>query len=118
MEVPRDARGHRDGALETLRMLGGGQIAEIAARQPDEGIEHEHHAALVLAREFAHGHAAKLGRHLPIDEARAIGRQILAQRMKFVPAPPKMAGHFAAQQRQNFVELIGRLDPRIHDDLR
>ena len=60
VEVPRDARGHRDGALETLGMFGGSQIAEIAARQPDERIEHEHHAALVLAREFAHRHAAEL----------------------------------------------------------
>src|ERR1700691_6722621 len=36
--------------------------------------------------------------------------------MRFVAAAAKVAGHFAAQKRKNFVELVGGRDARIHDN--
>ena len=38
---------------------------------------------------------------------------IFAQRMQLVATSAKIAGHFAAQQRQHFVKLLGRLHSRI-----
>src|ERR1700723_1192704 len=37
--------------------------------------------------------------------------------MQFVAAAAKIAGHFAAQQRKNFVKMIGGRHFRIYDDL-
>ena len=116
VEVPGDARSHRNGALESFGVLGCGQCRPAPSRGgPRKRIEHEHHAALVLAREFADHQLPGARGDFPVHEARAIGGKIFAQRMQFVPAPAEVACHFAAQQRQHFVELIRGLDARIHD---
>ena len=126
VEVPGDAGGHGDGALEALRCGCesdadcGRDVATASAltlgRRADKGIEDQHHAALVFAREFADHQAAGLRGDFPIDEAGAVGGQIVAQRMQLVAASAEVAGHFAAQQRQHFVELVGGLDARVDDD--
>src|SRR5271156_1093604 len=36
--------------------------------------------------------------------------------MKFVAAPAKIAGHFAAQKREHFVKLVGGLHARVNRD--
>src|SRR5271154_1388184 len=36
--------------------------------------------------------------------------------MQLVPAAAKIAGHFSAEQRQNFVKMLSGRDFRIHDD--
>ena len=108
-------------AIETARSnrsacSASASCAQVGARRTDERIEHQHHAALVLAREFADHQAAGFRGDFPVHEAGAIGGLIVAQGMQLVAAPAEMTGHLAAQQRQDFIELLGRLDARIDDD--
>ena len=91
-------------------------ICLTARNFSDIGIEHQHHAPFILAREFAHHQPAGFCRDLPIDEPPAIGRLIIAQGMQFVTAASKMACHLSAQQWQNLVELVRRLHGRIDGD--
>ena len=114
--MPGDAGGHAHRAFEFLGMFGFGKFPQIGARRADERVQHQHDAALVFARKFADHHVPCARGDFPVHETRAIGRQIIAQRMQFVAATAKNAGHFAAEQRQHFVELVGRLDARVDDD--
>ena len=86
-------------AMETARSKrsacsASASLAEVGARRSEERIEHEHHAAFVLARKFADHHAARFCRHFPIDETGAIGGHVFAQRMEFVAAAAEDSWRF------------------------
>src|SRR5712692_9788595 len=95
VEVPGQAGAERHAALEFVVRFRGAPVAER--------VEHQHYAPLVFAGELPHLERAGLGRGLPINEARAIGRLVFADAIEVVPATADETLQFAAHQRQNFV---------------
>ena len=73
-----------------------------------EGIEGQQHAAFVLAREIAHLQVSVLRGGLPVHVPRAVGVLVVANGVEVVAAPAQIAFQLAADQREYFVELLGR----------
>src|SRR5271155_2226780 len=124
--MPGDARGHYDGAFEFFGVFGNGEVARTCRCSPvlsgvrfaDEGVEDQHDAALVFTGKFADDHMAGARGDFPVHEAGAVRWQIIPKRVQLVAATAEIAGHFAAEQRENFVKLIGGFDAWIYQNFK
>src|ERR1700733_6255813 len=112
--MPSDARGQLNRALESRRVFVAREFAGVRARRADEWINYEHQPPLVFPRVLANLERARLRRELPIHESRAIARHVLADGVQVVAAAAEVAGHLSADQRKNFVSLLGGLNMRIN----
>ena len=97
----------------------GRRIARLLERHRDYvRVQHQQHAAIVFAREFAHHQRAQPRRSLPVHVARAVGGNVASQRVQILAAAFAQAFERSLQRGQNLEEISRLARPRDRRALR